>query len=58
MSPKVQVDILTLEISPEIKLSGIQRMGWNGEFSLRDDLVAVRKRFAGAFGGDLTRLLF
>jgi hypothetical protein len=53
MSPKVQVDILPLEISPEIKLSGIQRMGWNVEFSLRDDSVAVRKRFTGAFGRHL-----
>jgi hypothetical protein len=53
MGSKIQVNILALEISPEIKLSRIHRMGWNGKSSLADDLVAIRKRFTSAFGGNL-----
>src|ERR1700676_1169116 len=34
MGSKIQVNILALEISPEIKLSRIHWMGWNGKFSL------------------------
>ena len=52
MGSKIQVNILALEIFPEIKLSRIHWMGWNGKFSLGDDLVAVRKRFTGALGGN------
>src|ERR1700724_768178 len=53
MGSKIQVYILALEISPEIKLSRIHWLGWNGKLSLGNQLVAIQKRFTGAFGGNL-----
>ena len=53
MGAKAQVNILALEISPKVKLSGIERTGWNKKFSLCDDAVAVGKRFAAAFRGNV-----
>jgi hypothetical protein len=53
MGSKIQVYILAPEIFPEIKLSRIHWKDWNGKFSLGNDLVAIRKRFTGAFGGNL-----
>ena len=49
MGSKIQVNILALEVSTEIELSGIHGMVRNREFSLCDDPVAVGKRFTRAF---------
>jgi hypothetical protein len=53
VSSKIQVDVLPLEISSEIELSGIHWARRNRKFSLPDDLVTVRKRVAGTFCRDL-----
>ena len=53
MSSKAQIDTLAPEIVSKIKLSGIHWMGWKVKFALREELVAVGERFAGAFGGSL-----
>jgi hypothetical protein len=53
VSSKIQVDILTLEISSKIELSGIHWVSRNRKFSLRNDLITVRKGITGTFRGDL-----
>ena len=53
MSSKAQIDTLAPEIVSKIKLSGIHWMGWKVKLALREELVAVGERFAGAFGGSL-----
>ena len=53
MSSKTQINALAPEIISKIKLSGIHWMGWKVKFALREELVSVGERFAGAFGGSL-----